>query len=238
MSDSEKTIVIEQPWGGLGDNLQFSTLPELYHKLGYKVFISTSNAHRNPEIFDLVWKLNPFISGFSGEPPNAGACKCRGDYNRKTTSYTRNIEIAHGLVNGYREYPVIYYTPKLIPELSSCILYDTTSISLQLHDSFIETEYTKVFDRYSDLTIKKIEYEHIQNRVLGHLSHETYTIRSLYDLCDAIYSCKVYVCTFSGSSVLSSAIRGDSETPLIYSVGPSPDDRVGFRYKNISYIER
>lgn len=33
-----KKIIIEQPWGGLGDNLQFSTLPEFGKKLGYDVY--------------------------------------------------------------------------------------------------------------------------------------------------------------------------------------------------------
>ena len=32
-------ICISQPWGGLGDNLAFSTLPELYSKLGHDVYI-------------------------------------------------------------------------------------------------------------------------------------------------------------------------------------------------------
>jgi hypothetical protein len=32
-------IIISQPWGGLGDNLHFSTLPELFSKKGYEVYI-------------------------------------------------------------------------------------------------------------------------------------------------------------------------------------------------------
>ena len=38
-----KTIVIYQQYGGLGDNLQYSTLPELYSKQGYDVYIHTNN---------------------------------------------------------------------------------------------------------------------------------------------------------------------------------------------------
>ena len=63
-------IVIEQPWGGLGDNLQFSTIPELAHSLGIKVFISNRNCYRNLDIKKLVWDMNPFISGFSDLPGN------------------------------------------------------------------------------------------------------------------------------------------------------------------------
>jgi hypothetical protein len=234
MSESEKIIVIEQPWGGLGDNLQFSTLPELYNKLGYKVYISVANAYRNPEIFDLVWKLNPFISGFSNRPPNAGPCRCQGDYF-KTPDYCTDIEVAHGLTNGYRKYPVVYYTPKLIPELSSCLLYDTTAISITYTDHAVETNYMRIFGEHPDLVIKKINYEHMQNRSLGQLSHETYTIRSIYDLCDAIYSCKVFVCLLSGAAALASAIKQESEYPKIYVYRSTSNDK-GFKWSNQIFI--
>jgi len=57
-----KKIIISQPWGGLGDNLQYSTLPELFSKKGYDVYISNNNKVRNNEIFDLIWKMNPYIT--------------------------------------------------------------------------------------------------------------------------------------------------------------------------------
>ena len=47
-------IIISQPWGGLGDNLHFSTLPELFSKKGHEVYISENNAVRNAEIFDFT----------------------------------------------------------------------------------------------------------------------------------------------------------------------------------------
>ena len=63
MKLNSKKIIISQPWGGLGDNLQFSTLPELYDKLGYEVYVSNNNKVRNKEIYDLVWGENPYIKG-------------------------------------------------------------------------------------------------------------------------------------------------------------------------------
>ena len=32
--------ILAQPWGGLGDNLQFSTLPEKFSEKNIEVFIS------------------------------------------------------------------------------------------------------------------------------------------------------------------------------------------------------
>ena len=42
--------IFGQTWGGLGDNLQFSTLPGLYHKKGIDFYISSQNVQRNDEI--------------------------------------------------------------------------------------------------------------------------------------------------------------------------------------------
>lgn len=71
----DKDIIISQEWGGLGDNLQYSILPELYSNEGYDVYISSNNNCRNNEIFEIVWKSNPYIKGVSLKKPNAGQIK-------------------------------------------------------------------------------------------------------------------------------------------------------------------
>src|SRR5215217_3152179 len=128
LQDNED-IVIFQPWGGLGDNLQFSTLPEMFAARGRRVFISSKNVLRNAEIGQLVWNLNPFISGFSDAEPNAGSSVF---YNKKGKyySYIERIEIAHGLVPQNR-YPRVYYEPKQRPDASGKILIDLSSISVR-----------------------------------------------------------------------------------------------------------
>lgn len=62
----QKTLTLDV-WGGLGDNLQVSTIPRrFYEKFGYKgVYISNSVPWRNKEIKELVWDLNPYIAGFT-----------------------------------------------------------------------------------------------------------------------------------------------------------------------------
>ena len=108
-SGAKEDIIIEQPDGGLGDNLAYTTLPELYSQLGHKVYISSKNAYRNNQIYDLVWKLNPYVEGISDLPQNAGISRTPigGD-----TQFIKRVELGHGLTNGYRKYPVIYYKPK------------------------------------------------------------------------------------------------------------------------------
>ena len=55
-------MIVSQPWGGLGDNLQFSTIPRLCYENGISFGLSLRNQHRNQEIHDLVWKPNPYVT--------------------------------------------------------------------------------------------------------------------------------------------------------------------------------
>ena len=70
-----KSKIINIDFGGLGDHLQFSTLPEEFfkkYKKKVKTYIFENSSFRNKEIYDLVWKKNPFIYGISKSKPNSG----------------------------------------------------------------------------------------------------------------------------------------------------------------------
>ena len=232
---NSNSIIISQSWGGLGDNLQFTTLPELYSQLGCKVFISTKNSVRNQEIYDLVWKLNPFISGTSDLEPNAGECV---PYQNKGIDFITAWEINHGLYNGFRKYPVIYYKPKLIPELTNCILYDSTSTSVNPPDALIKPSFEAVFNRYPNTPVKKLQFVNFKNRELPYFNHEKYMIHSIYDLCDAIYSCKALICLLSGASVLATAIKQDNPTPDIYTFHEAKYNTwTCYKFKNNIHLE-
>jgi len=206
-------IIISQPWGGLGDNLQFSTLPKLYSELGYEVYISKGNVCRNPEIYDLVWKLNPYIKGEIDEPPNAGECI---PLQFVTEQYITNIERSHDLSNGTEIYPIIYYSPKKLDSLENTIIYDITSISSIYSDEYIHRSFTKIFEKYPNHDRKKVVFKYISNRETPDFNTNIIEINSIYDYCDILYSCKVYVSLLSGGSVLASAIKQHNATPEIH----------------------
>ena len=223
-------VIISQPWGGLGDNLQYSTLPQLFSELGYNVYISKSNAYRNPEIYELVWKLNPYIKGILDELENAGAC--RGMYNI-TDQFIKNIELMHGLTNGKTVYPLIYYTPKKILELENTVIYDITSISSTYSDEFVYSEFSKIFKEYPNSSKKKITFKNIVNRALPDFQTELIEIDDIFQYCDIIYSCKAYVSLLSGGSVLASAIKQYNSTPDIHCIHHSYPK--AFRFDNATY---
>ncbi len=206
-------IILEQPWGGLGDNLQFSTLPKLFASLGHTVYISSRNACRNPETHAFVWGRDPHIRGISDKPANAGACR---GFQRKTENPMKNMELVHGLTHGTDKYPIVYYTPRKIPELEGCLLYDMTSISTTYSDEYIRRNFQEIFDKYQTLPRKKVVFSKIANRATPDLGMDVLEISSLEEYADAIYSCQVHVSVCSGSVVLASAIRQDNATPEIY----------------------
>ena len=108
-------------WGGLGDQLQFSNLPEAYKIYNNEdSYIHTSSEFRNMEIYELVWGTNPYIKGFSDEAPNAGS-RAYGviSSNENMNSWS----IIHGLPPG-DGYPKIYQEPESISGYEDVILVD------------------------------------------------------------------------------------------------------------------
>ena len=60
--EREKRLVIQIPFGGLGDHLAYSSLPELlWQQKRIKTFISLRSVFRSEAIRDFVWGLNPFV---------------------------------------------------------------------------------------------------------------------------------------------------------------------------------
>ena len=229
-TDNLKDIIISQEWAGLGDNLQYTTLPELYSKLGHNVYISSQNQCRNSEICDLVWKLNPYIKGISDLPANVGSMI---EFKFITTSYIKNIERSHGIFNGYRKYPVIYYKPKRISKIDKFIFYDTTSHSSKPTDLQFETSFESIFSKHPDLIPRRIDFTKIENRIVKNFTHEPYTINNIFEYCDLLASCKVFICGFSGSAVLASAIKQDKKSPIIYSFKDS--NTAVYIFDNVNY---
>ena len=66
-------VLIKSYHGGLGDALQFSTLPEEFYKQqGRETYLLDGASFRNKEIYDLVWGCNPYIKGVMDGEWNAG----------------------------------------------------------------------------------------------------------------------------------------------------------------------
>lgn len=151
MERNDKKIIYVK-WGGLGDHLQFSTLPECFHKNGYDTYISDMSEFRSDEIYDMVWNRNPYIKGFSSEKPNCG--HVMNIINNKENSMIRNIEITFG-VDNHSIYPDIYYTPKKNIEFKNSLLIDINFFSYNVKWDF------DVIIKYINNHIKNNNYDNV-----------------------------------------------------------------------------
>lgn len=203
-----KRIIIHQPWGGLGDNLAFSTLPELYHRASVDFHLSKDNAFRNSEIYSLVWELNPYFKGIADEPSNFDSFKNLPDEGNVLC----RVQASHGFKPKKRIVnPVIFYKPKPIPELADTTLLDLSAISLaQDYDSKTLHKIASFYQKHSKASLIVFQNDQVP-RPLFELN-PTYSITSIFHFCDAIASCREFVCLNTGSAVLAAAIAESGTT--------------------------
>lgn len=220
--------ILYQPWGGLGDNLQYSTLAQKFTEQGHDFFISDKNIYRNNEIYELVWKINPYVKGISSDVPNSGSCKYRIINNTKSVIY--NQEASHS-VPATNEIPKIFYNPKYIETLKNTVVVNLGAFSKQpfapddfsdfLRENFKNKKIliTKFFNKV-DYTKQKIDFTND-----GFIE-----IDSIFSYCDIIHSCFHFICSYSGQSVLASALN-KTETLCFQ----KEEFISGFNFPNIKY---
>ncbi len=132
-----KKIVLSSYYGGLGDNLAYSTLPEEFFKQkNIKVYCSKLANFRNKEIYKLLWKDNPYVFGNSKKKNTMDITSNGFD---KKFNIIQNYEKSHGL-KVKNKYPKIYYRPKK-KNLKKIFLVDISSVSL----FYSEEENQKIF---------------------------------------------------------------------------------------------
>lgn len=235
----DDSVIISQNWGGLGDNLQFSTLAEAFFNQGKKVYISSQNVCRTQECFDLVWDSNPFISGVSDLPPNAGQCR-ETNYLELSSipNFMHRWERAHGLP-AVSQYPKIYYKPKIIESLRDFYIIDmnstTTNYGIEHLGEFLHT-----FQKFHRAERKDIIQVAFPNKITKHEipipGVDKIMINDIFHYCDVINSVKGFATVFSGACVLASAIRQNRDRPSIHCLVTKQFYNVGFFiFPNVRY---
>jgi hypothetical protein len=248
-----KQIIISQPWGGLGDNLQYSTLPELFSKNGYVVYISKNNVTRDTEIYDIVWGGNPYIKGIVNLKPNAGECKNVFWPPASNNEYfIHRIEISHGLKKT-NFYPKIYYIPNYLQEFSNDVIIDLTGTS----QVFGITKYLEYIDYFTPLIINRNKikivirenirqnpfFEEVYSYLKTKIPNVCYLkVNNLIQYCDIIKSCDTLIIVNSGLNSLSSAIKQDDPKPHVlcyyfFSHFSKEEMKGYYFYKNIEYFQ-
>lgn len=184
-------IVLKHTWPGLGDNLAQSTLPEMYSKRGYDVYMSMDQEYRNPDIKKLI-DLNPYIKGYTSRSPNMNIeehLKTTYRKDLKNTNYVSRVE--QSIFNEHEnQFPKIYYEPKFLSEWADKTFIDLRCVSEEAHHPS---------DRYL-----KAALNNNKNCVMIDANYKT---KDIFEYIDIIHSCKKFICAYSGSSVLAAAIN-------------------------------
>tara|TARA_B100000131_G_scaffold318971_1_gene363904 strand:- start:1694 stop:2449 length:756 start_codon:yes stop_codon:yes gene_type:complete len=249
MSDD---VILAAYHGGLGDNLQFSTLPEMFSKAGKKVYIWSRAYFRNREIYDLVWGANPYILGVKDGAWTAGDTPEIG-HRAVNTQCIANWEALHGL-EPTNVYPKVYYEPNLISGLENTILIDVSSITRAYDQTKINLAMAKIRDLNPKKTFSFVKFAQNINPPVGfsiahngvHRKYAADTekdikIDNIFQYCDLIRSCCGIVALHSGASHLSSALKAYNPELKSYCIIDKDvytyhKDKALFIFDNVEYV--
>jgi len=214
-------IIIYQPWGGLGDNLTHSPIPEMCHNLGIKCYLSNQNACRNQEIYDFIWGKNPYLLGKKDSTDMwwmDTPIKHLNQHNRNWNNFLE-IQVAYKLEPKFH-YGKIYYKPKFIKELENTSVFDFCTYSF--YTQFYNCDIPRNIDNLNKCVYKLIEKYKLDHPVnITHNGKYTvapklpfikdinndYHVNSLEHYCDVMFSCKNYISVTSGQSCLASTVK-------------------------------
>lgn len=225
--------IIHQPWGGLGDNLQYSTLPEQLSKQGHEVWLSKFNACRNQEIFDLAWKHNKFLRGISEEQPNCGWI---GVDPQQPTYGINKWELLFG-ADPSEGLPKIYWEPPLLKGFENTVIVDLNfSSCTYFEDKVMAVLYREVAQRWPNRDIRQVAF----TKKVSHHSYlskfEQIEVSDIWHYCSLITSCRAVVTLLTGSSPLAAAIKKFNATPQILTIKKS-DYHEGQIFPNVEFVD-
>ena len=246
-------VLIAAYHGGLGDSLQFSTLPEEFSiQQGRDTYVWDRAFFRNKEIAQLVWGQNPYIKGVKGGKWNAGDIP-EIKFENVAGNSIGNWEKLHGL-EPRNKYPKIYYQPQCT-DLKVVFLVDVSTISRDYNHEKLLQKYEDIRKEHPDKLFVRVEFENEINSRKGiDIAHDgkhvTYpvpvdgkmVISNIFSYVNAMASSAGLVSVHSGQSHLSSAVKKQYNTDLqSYCIMPEDDyqyhiNKGIFIFDNIQHI--
>ena len=202
--------------GGLGDALQFSTLPEQFSKQqDRKTYILGDAPFRNPGIYDLVWDKNPYVLGKKFGTWNAGdlpEIPYREDgflEKNGTGNMISNWEKFHGL-KPTNKYPKVYYEPEKDKGVKDLFIVDFTSTTVNDNDESLAKSLETIRNEYPDRKFVAVSFTdiNVKNDSSGDIKFDGYIeVENIFRYCDLISSVYGYISVHSGGTTLSAALK-------------------------------
>ena len=199
--------------GGLGDALQFSTLPEEFYKQqGRTTYIVEDAPFRNPEIYDLVWDKNPYVHGKKAGVWNAGDLAeipyqqlCMD--GKGTGNMISNWELFHGL-KPVNTHPKIYYEPEIHDGFKDVFIVDYSSTTIDYDQNELKRILEDTKKEYPDKRFLSVDFVKSVSSNSYDINYDGYVeVESIFRYCDLIASSYGILTLSSGASHMSSAIK-------------------------------
>ena len=213
----KKTYRIRGYHGGLGDQLQFSTLPEILSKQGHDVYLLKDVSGqvqpiRNEEINDFVWRSNPYIKGEiqghwnAGDLPNA--------YCNKHNDFIKNWE-ASMFVEPQNSLPKIYDEPKMISGVEGLI--DLSCTSLTYNNPLVQKRVHEIVSQFPNIRFEVLTSKY-QTKTVPIFGHKELKYRDLFHAYSLLCSCKIFISLNSGLHSVAAAARRKNKMMLHYCI--------------------
>lgn len=212
--NGKKKVIFKVEYGGLGDHLFYSALPRLLkqYQLADEVYISDQSKFRNPDIFDLIWKDNPYLDGYSSED----ATKLAQIQDSKETKIVNIIFERFGL-RSKEEFPVELYNQLPTFNQDGCKYIDLNYVSFIGAFSWLDK--INVYRKYPDYQI--VNPDRCSSYLFKIFSPNRKQIftKSLRHYASLIASSSAFVTVSSGGATLAAALNKPST--VYYGYGQS-----------------
>lgn len=235
-AEKEKQLVIQIPFGGLGDHLAYSSLPELlWQQKDIKTFISNKSIFRSKAIRSFVWELNPYVT----------FTDAKGWFTYKPLEHNfhtmdKYFQSLFNLQGG--GHPKIYYKPKLIEQLKEKTIVDPSFGPSGKANGYYKKGFYESFVDYIQKNVGEfvlITHNHTYTKrdfeqyVKRTFNPDCYNVSTIEELADVLFSaCNRYL-LHSGACSLSAALNLQSN--ILNYIKPSTYN--SYKYSINNYID-
>jgi hypothetical protein len=233
-ANKEKQLVIQIPFGGLGDHLVYSSLPELLWKQKrIKTFISNKSIFRSKAIRDFVWGLNPYVeftddNGWFIYQPLEHKFPTLDEYLQKLFNLQGN------------GCPKVYYNPHLIEQIKGKDIVDPSFGPSGKANGYYESDFHKRFVEYLKSNVGEFiliahKYSKTKNPleelIMKTFNPNCYSVFTIEELADVLFSVGKRYLLYSGVASLSAALALPSIVLCNRKAAPN------FQYKSNEHID-
>ena len=238
-------VYFGQPWGGLGDNLQFTTLPRLFSEKGVDFFVSQHNTYRNPEIYEFCWANNPYVKGIVSNVANIGHVHLIFKKEELIILYLLQRYV---WIFGSGRYPEIYYDAKVLDEYKDKTIVDLSAHTLLKNNvgEFYNADY--LFFLVGQLVPEDalfVSFKNVNSLSLsGGFPFESneLVVENIFEYANIINSAKRYFCLYSGGNSMAAAVKYKETVNVelncfLHGTVQEHKDKGFFIFDNVNYIE-